>query len=119
MINWVDDGLCQWAAFFRDNGTGLGYPSCSAESRVFTDGGGGSDSYVPDMVKLIEQAVLNMDDEMRTVVKVAYMSSDNRAYQAALLTQRLGRSITRNRLTEMINLSHRFIDGFAIGMKIS
>ena len=115
MIDWIDAGLYEWAAFFRDGGSnGLGYPSCSAEARVFTGGGGGSDSYVPDVVQLIEQAVLNMDDEMRLVVKVAYMSNDNRAYQASLLTQKLGRSITRQKLSEMIGQAHRFIHGFSI-----
>lgn len=117
MIDWVDVGLVEWAAFFRDGGTGLGYPSCSAEARVYSGGGGGTDSYVPNIVELIEAAVLSMDNEMRAVVKVAYMSNDNRAYQAGILTQKLGKPVTRQRLAEMINSSHVYIEGFSRCLK--
>lgn len=116
MIDWIDAGLNEWAAFFRDGGTGLGYPSCSAEARVFAGGPAGSDDYVPPLVQLMETAVLSMEPEMRTVVKVAYMSSENRAIQAGVLTQKLGRSITRQKLSEMITQSHRYIAGFAAGV---
>ena len=122
MIVWVDCGLERWADYYRDGrNNGLGFPSCSAEVRVFIGGGMNAvpDQHVPEMIALMESAVLSMDDDMREIVKVSYMSGGNRHNQAGYLSRKFKKNITRSRLTELINQAHQYIEGYSRGFDIN